>query len=109
MFPKERPEPNAGLDPAPEEPKIEDEELKAGAEDPPKSEGDELEPKAEPLEALNNEVVEEVEPKGLDEEALKDELKIEDDEDPKPVCPKVAFLGPKGLEDVDEEKGIPVG
>lgn len=107
-FPKERPEPNAGLDPAPEEPKIKDEELKAGAEDPPKS-GDELEPKAEPLEATNNEVVEGVETKGLDEEALRDELKIEDDKDPKPACPKVAFLGPNGLEDVDEEKGFPVG
>lgn len=108
MLPKLRPVPKDELDPVIEEPKIEGDELKAGVVVPPKIEGDELGPNPAPVGAPNSELVEEVEPKGLDEEELNGELKIELDEEPNPDEPKGGVLSAKGLEDVEDEKGLTV-
>lgn len=109
MLPKLSPVPKDELDPAIEEPKIEGDEPKAGAVVPPKIEGEELGPNPAPVGAPKSEVVEEVEPKGLDEEELNGELKIGLDEAPNPDEPKVGVFRAKGLDDVEDEKGLAVG
>lgn len=109
VLPNERPVPNEEADPIFEEPKIEVEEPKAGALPLPKIGVEVLEPNTEVLGAPNNEGVEDAAPKGLDEAEEKGELKIELDEDPKPVEPKAGVLGAKGLDEVADEKGFAAG
>lgn len=98
MLPKAGLVPKAELVPAKEEPKSEVEEPKAGAE--------ELEPNTEPVEAPKSEVVDVLEPKGLDEAVVNGELKSEVDVEPNPDEPKLGDLSAKGLEDVVEEKTL---
>lgn len=104
MLPKLRPDPKEA-DPI-EEPKIEGEEPNAGAVPPPKIEDEVLEPNAGTLDAPNSEGVEDDAPNGLDDAEVNGELKIELDDDPKPVEPKAGVLGAKGLEEVVDEKGF---
>lgn len=105
MLPKVSPEPNEEVEPAIEEPKIEGDEPKAEDVAPPNMEGAELEPNPGLLEGPNGEV-EEVAPKGLDDDVPNEELKGEVDEEPKPVEPKAGVLGAKGLDEDAAEKGF---
>lgn len=105
MLPKARPVPKAELDPDNEEPKSEV-EPKAEVVAPPKGEDAELAPNAEPVGTPNSEAVEEVEPKGLDEDVVNGELKSEVDVEPNPDEAKLGGLITKGLEGAVEEKGF---
>lgn len=104
-MPKFRPELNVEVDP-PVEPKSEG-ELKALVVAPPKTDDEELEPNAllpVMLGPPNKEVVEEVAPKGFDEEEPNVVPKGDGEE-----VPKDAVLGAKGFEGVVEANGFVAG
>lgn len=107
MLPKPKPVPKVEVGPAIEEPNIEGVEPKADDDVvPPKAMDDKLEPNVEPVGAPNIGLVEEVEPKGLDEDVVNGELKIELEVEPNPDEPKLGGLSAKGFEGVVEEKGF---
>lgn len=108
MLPKLKPEPNGGVVAcaADDEPKIEVDVPKEALEEP-KSEGEVLAPKGGFV--LNSIGVDDVvEPKGFDVVAAPkgEEPNAEDGEDPKPGLVKDEAFGAKGLEDVEDEKGL---
>lgn len=108
MLPKLKPEPNDGVVTcADDEPKIEVEVPKAEALEEPKSEGEVLLPKGG-FEPNREGEDDDVEPKGFDvvEAPKGEEPNAEEDEDPKPGPVKAGVFGAKGLEDVEDEKGL---
>lgn len=73
---------------------------------PPKIDDEVFEPNPAPVGPPNSVGVDEVEPKGLDDDELNGELKSDVDVEPKPVAPKAGVLSANGLEAVEEEKGF---
>lgn len=108
MLPKLKPEPNGGFVAcADDEPKIEVDVPKEAAFEEPKSEGEVLAPKGG-FELNRVGVDDVVEPKGFDGVAAPkgEEPNAEEDEDPKPGLVKDEVFGAKGLEEVEDEKGL---
>lgn len=88
------------------DPKIDDDEPKAGVLDAPKRDGEEPAPNAGLEAEPNMDGVVDDAPKGLEEAALNGELKAGVEVAPNPEEPKAGGFGAKGLEEVALEKGF---